>query len=42
MGRPVWTESEELRRFIAGYLALLPIRKMPKAVDKRLIECRRN
>jgi hypothetical protein len=38
MELPVWTESEELRRFIAGYLALLPIRKMPKAVDKRFIE----
>lgn len=38
MELPVWTESEELRRFVAGYLAMLPIRKMPKAVDKRFIE----
>jgi hypothetical protein len=40
MELPVWTESEELRRFVAGYLAMLPIRKMPKAVDKRFIEYR--
>ena len=38
MELPVWTESEELRRFVAGYLALLPIRKMPKAIDKRFVE----
>jgi hypothetical protein len=38
MELPVWTESEELRRFIAGYLALLPIRKMPKTLDKRFLE----
>lgn len=24
---PVWTESQELRRFIAGYLALLPTKR---------------
>ena len=38
MELPVYAESEELRRFIAGYLLLLPILKMPKAVDKRFIE----
>ena len=38
MELPVWTESEELRRFVAGYLALLPIRKMPKAIDRRFVE----
>jgi hypothetical protein len=38
MELPVWTESEELRRFVAGYLALLPIRKMPKATYKRFVE----
>jgi hypothetical protein len=27
MELPVWTESDELRRFVAGYLAMLPIRK---------------
>jgi hypothetical protein len=31
---PVWTESQELRRFIAGYLALLPIKRSPAAIDK--------
>jgi len=24
---PVWAESQDLRRFIAGYLALLPLKK---------------
>src|ERR1700730_11731531 len=33
---PVWTESQELRRFIAGYLALLPIKKTAAAIDKDL------
>jgi len=35
---PIWTESEELWRLVAGYLALLPIKKMPKAIDKRFVE----
>jgi hypothetical protein len=35
---PVWTESEELRRFVAGYLAMLPVRKDPSAIDQRFIE----
>jgi hypothetical protein len=35
---PVWTESQELRRFIAGYLALLPIKRSPAAIDKRFVE----
>jgi hypothetical protein len=35
---PVWTESEELRRFIAGYLAMLPVRKDPAAIDQRFVE----
>jgi Cdc6-like AAA superfamily ATPase len=34
----VWTESEELRRFVAGYLAMLPLRKDPSAIDQRFIE----
>jgi Cdc6-like AAA superfamily ATPase len=34
----VWTESDELRRFVAGYLAMLPIRKNPAAIDQRFIE----
>jgi hypothetical protein len=38
MELPVWTESDELRRFIAGYLAMLPIRKNPAAIDQRFIE----
>jgi AAA+ superfamily predicted ATPase len=35
---PVWTESQELRRFIAGYLALLPIKKKQTEIDKRFVE----
>jgi hypothetical protein len=35
---PVWRESDELRRFIAGYLALLPVRKAPAALDRRFVE----
>ena len=35
---PVWTESQELRRFIAGYLALLPIKRSPAAIDKKFVE----
>jgi hypothetical protein len=35
---PVSTESQELRRFIAGYLALLPIRRSPAVIDKRFVE----
>jgi len=35
---PVWTESQELRRFIAGYLALLPIKRSSAAIDKRFVE----
>jgi hypothetical protein len=30
--------SDELRRFVAGYLAMLPIRKNPAAIDKWFIE----
>jgi len=35
---PTWRESDELRRFIAGYLALLPVRKSVGAIDRRFIE----
>lgn len=35
---PDWTESQELRRFIAGYLALLPINPSPTAIDKKFVE----
>jgi hypothetical protein len=38
MELPVWTESEELRRFVAGYLAMLPVRKDPSAIDQRFIK----
>jgi Cdc6-like AAA superfamily ATPase len=38
MELPVWTESDELRRFVAGYLAMLPIRKNSAAIDQRFIE----
>jgi hypothetical protein len=35
---PVWTESQELRRFIAGYLALLPLTKAAAEIDERFVE----
>lgn len=35
---PVWTESQELRRFIDGYLALLPTKKTQTEIDKRFVE----
>lgn len=35
---PIWTESHELRRFIEGYLGLLPIKKAPANIDKRFVE----
>jgi hypothetical protein len=35
MELPVWTDSDEYRRFVAGYLAMLPIRKNPAAIDQR-------
>ena len=38
MELPVWTESDELRRFVAGYLAMLPIRKNPAVIDQRFID----
>lgn len=31
----VWTESDELQRFVAGYLAMLPIRKNSTGIDQR-------
>jgi len=38
MELPIWTESEELRRFIAGYLATLSICENLDAIDQRFIE----
>jgi Cdc6-like AAA superfamily ATPase len=38
MELPIWIESDELRRFIAGYLAMLPVRRNPTAIDQRFIE----
>jgi Cdc6-like AAA superfamily ATPase len=38
MELPVWSESDELRRFIAGYLAMLPVQKNPAAIDQRFVE----
>ncbi len=35
---PVWTESQELRRFIAGYLALLPVKKSTADINKQFVE----
>jgi len=34
----VWTQSQELRRFIAGYLSLSPIKKAVVEIDKRFVE----
>ena len=34
----MWTESQELRRFIAGYLTLLPLKKAAVEIDKRFVE----
>jgi Cdc6-like AAA superfamily ATPase len=38
MELPVWSESNELRRFVAGYLALLPVTCQPDLIDQRFIE----
>jgi AAA+ superfamily predicted ATPase len=38
MELPVWSESDELRRFIAGYLAMLPVQKNLAAIDQRFVE----
>jgi hypothetical protein len=38
MELPVWVESEELRRFVAGFLSHLPIRFSPDIIDQRFIE----
>jgi AAA+ superfamily predicted ATPase len=35
---PVWSESQELRRFIAGYLAMLPVKKSSTPIDRRFVE----
>ena len=35
----MWTESQELRPFVAGYLALLPLKKAAVEIDKRFVEC---
>jgi hypothetical protein len=34
MELPVRRESEELRRFFAGYLAMLPVRRNASAIDQ--------
>lgn len=33
----IWTETHELRRFVAGYLALLPLKKSLAEIDKRFV-----
>ncbi len=35
---PIWNESDDLRRFIAGYLGLLPVRRAPAAINKQFVE----
>ena len=35
---PIWSESDDLRRFIAGYLALLPVRRTPSSFNKQFVE----
>jgi len=38
MELPASTESDELRRFVAGYLATLDIRKNPAEIAQRFIQ----
>lgn len=35
---PIWNESDDLRRFIAGYLGLLPVRRSPATINKQCVE----
>ncbi len=37
MELPIWGESEEFRRFVAGYLRTLPVRSSPNTVDRRFL-----
>jgi hypothetical protein len=38
MELPLWAESEEFRRFVAGLIRTLPVRSWEKALDRRFIE----
>jgi hypothetical protein len=38
MELPLWVESEEYRRFVAGFIRTLPVRSWEKALDRRFIE----
>jgi Bacterial TniB protein len=35
---PIWTETDELRRFVAGFLAMLPVKKNPNAIDQIFVQ----
>jgi AAA+ superfamily predicted ATPase len=37
MELPIWGESEEFRRFVAGYIQTLPIKTLPNAIDRRFL-----
>ena len=38
MELPLWSESDEFRRFVAGYLATLPVHNAAAALDRRAVE----
>lgn len=35
---PVWVESDELMRFLAGYIRTLPVQSSTAAIDRRFVE----
>lgn len=35
---PIWTETDELRRFVAGFLAMLLVKKNPNAIDQSFVQ----
>ena len=37
MELPIWGESEEFRRFVAGYIQTLPSKTLPNAIDRRFL-----
>ena len=37
MELPIWGESEEFRRFVAGYIRTLPVKSSPNAIDRRFL-----
>ena len=37
MELPIWGESEEFRRFVAGYIRTLPVKSSPNDIDRRFL-----